>query len=66
MRGHYALPLLWRDAVIGWGNLSVQGGVVVPEIGYVSGRAPRDGAFRRELEAELERMRRFLRLAPES
>ena len=66
VRGHYALPLLWRDAVIGWGNLSVQGGVVVPEIGYVSGRAPRDGAFRRELEAELERMRRFLRLAPES
>ncbi|MBX9745584.1 MAG: winged helix DNA-binding domain-containing protein, partial [Hyphomonadaceae bacterium] len=23
VRGYYALPLLWRDAVIGWGNLSV-------------------------------------------
>ena len=30
------------------------------EIGYVSGKAPRDRAFKRELEAELERMREFL------
>src|SRR5256885_12596249 len=22
--GYYAMPLLWRDRVIGWGNLSVQ------------------------------------------
>ena len=66
VRGHYGLPLLWRAAVLGWGNVWVQGGVLVPEIGYLSGRAPRDGVFRRELEAELERMRRFLRLAPES
>ncbi len=34
-----------------------------PKIGYVSGRAPRDAAFRRELDAELERMRRFLGVA---
>jgi uncharacterized protein len=62
VRGHYALPLLWRDAVIGWANLSVQGGRLVHALGYVSGRAPRDAAFRRELDAELERMRRFLDL----
>ena len=24
-RGYYALPLLWRDRVIGWSNLSIQG-----------------------------------------
>ena len=24
--GYYALPLLWRDRVIGWGNLSVKNG----------------------------------------
>ena len=24
-RGYYALPLLWRDRVIGWGNISVEG-----------------------------------------
>jgi uncharacterized protein YcaQ len=63
VRGYYALPLLWRDAVIGWANLSVQDGRLAHETGYVSGRAPRDPAFRRELDAELEAMRRFLGVA---
>jgi hypothetical protein len=31
-----------------------------PDIGYVAGKPPRDRAFKRELEAELERMRIFL------
>ncbi len=62
VRGYYALPLLWRDAVIGWGNLSVKQGRLVADLGYVAGRAPREAAFRRELEAELDRMRRFLGL----
>lgn len=60
--GYYALPLLWRDRVIGWGNLGVEAGRLVPQIGYVAGRAPRDAAFRRELDAELDRMARFLGL----
>ncbi len=63
VRGYYALPLLWRDRVIGWGNLAVDSGRLVAAIGYVAGRAPRDSIFRRELEAELDRMRRFLGLA---
>ena len=63
VRGYYALPLLWREQVIGWGNLSVAGGVLVTDFGYQSGRAPRDKAFRSALDAELERMRAFLRLA---
>ncbi len=62
--GYYALPLLWRDRVIGWGNLSVRGGELQSEIGYV-GSPPRDRAFRRELEAELDRMQEFLGLQPE-
>jgi hypothetical protein len=62
VRGYYALPLLWRDRVIGWGNLAVDAGGLVADIGYVSGRAPRDAVFRRELEAELDRMRWFLAL----
>ena len=62
VRGYYALPLLWRDAVIGWGNLSVQGGRLVHDLGFVSGRAPREAAFRRELDAELDHMQRFLGL----
>ncbi len=58
--GYYALPLLWRDRVIGWGNLAVKNGALTSELGYVAGKPPRDRAFKRELEAELERMRVFL------
>jgi uncharacterized protein YcaQ len=61
-RGYYALPLLWRDQVIGWGNLSVAQGRLVSELGYVAGKAPRDAAFRRGLEEELVRVRLFLGL----
>jgi uncharacterized protein YcaQ len=59
--GYYALPMLWRDRVIGWGNLSLKDGELRPELGYVDSR-PRDPAFGRELEAELHRMRDFLGL----
>ena len=62
VRGYYALPLLWHEEVIGWGNLSVQGGELVSELGYQRGRAPRDAAFRAALADELERMRVFLKL----
>lgn len=58
--GYYALPLAWRDAVIGWGNVTLREGSLESELGYVAGRAPRDRVFARELDAELERMRVFL------
>jgi uncharacterized protein YcaQ len=58
--GYYALPLLWRDSVIGWANVAKTDGELHAEIGYVAGKAPRDRLFARELEAELERMRAFL------
>ncbi len=60
--GYYALPLLWRDCVIGWGNVSVKNGELKSEFGYVESHPPRDRAFKRELEAELDRMRAFLGL----
>jgi uncharacterized protein YcaQ len=60
--GYYALPLLWRDRVIGWGNVSVKDGALQPEIGYVSSRPPRDRDFRRALGEELNRLREFLDL----
>ena len=60
--GYYALPILWRDRVIGWGNLSVLNGKLACSFGYVGGRAPRDAPFRRALDAELERMQAFLGL----
>jgi uncharacterized protein YcaQ len=60
VRGYYALPLLWRDRAIGWGNLAVRDGGLHADIGFVSGRAPRDRPFKRALDEELERMRAFL------
>ncbi len=55
--GYYALPMLWRDRVIGWANISVRDGKIVPDVGYVSGRAPRDRGFKPSLERELDAMR---------
>ncbi|HXI31665.1 MAG TPA: crosslink repair DNA glycosylase YcaQ family protein [Vicinamibacterales bacterium] len=60
--GYYALPLLWRDRVIGWGNVSIDGGTLHADVGYVASRPPRDRVFRRELDEELDRMRGFLDL----
>jgi len=60
--GYYALPLLCHERVIGWGNLSVENGTLRSLLGYCDGSGPRDPAFRRELAAELERMRLFLGL----
>jgi len=62
VRGYYALPLLWRERVIGWGNLSVENGELKADVGYVDSHPPEDPDFHRELEAELDRIRFFLRL----
>jgi uncharacterized protein len=61
--GYYALPLLWRGRVIGWGNLAVREDTLHATMGYVRGTPPRERAFRSALDDEIERMRRFLRAA---
>ncbi|MBK8265583.1 MAG: hypothetical protein IPK80_30175 [Nannocystis sp.] len=61
MRGHYALPLLWRDQVLGWANLKVVDGRLKHELGFVE-RRPREAAFTRALEAELAAISSFLGL----
>jgi uncharacterized protein len=58
--GYYALPLLWRDQVIGWGNLAWRDGRLAAQFGYVAGRAPRDRAFRNALDAEIAGTATFL------
>jgi uncharacterized protein len=58
--GYYALPLLWRDRVVGWANVSSGGGELHAECRYVQSRRPRDRGFSAALDAELERMRVFL------
>ena len=60
IRGYYALPLLWRGQVIGWGNLALRGGALQAEIGYVSGQAPTAAGFSAALDEELGRMQAFL------
>jgi uncharacterized protein YcaQ len=64
-RGYYALPLLWRDEVVGWANVAVRDGRVSCDCGYASGRPPRDPAFRDALREDLDRMRVFLGLSEE-
>jgi uncharacterized protein len=58
--GYYALPLLWGDRIVGWGNIAVKNGRLQADIGYVGGSPPRDRAFAGQLDEELDRMRFFL------
>ncbi len=50
--GYYALPLLWRDDVIGWANAAKVDGTLNVTTGFVKPR-PRSAAFRRALEFEV-------------
>ena len=59
LRGYYAMPLLWRDEVIGWANVSAAKNRLDVDLGFVDSR-PNDPAFERELDAEVERLRIFL------
>ncbi|MEO8835256.1 MAG: crosslink repair DNA glycosylase YcaQ family protein [Caldimonas sp.] len=59
--GYYALPLLWRENVIGWANASARGDRLALDVRYV-GSAPRDAAFRAGLKAERGRLADFLGL----
>jgi uncharacterized protein YcaQ len=59
--GYYALPLLWGERVIGWGNVSVADGKLGAQLHYVSGRPPRERRFREELATEIDRIKAFLR-----
>ena len=58
--GYYAMPLLWRDEMIGWGNLAVVEGALQASLGFARGRPPRSRDFSRGLERELARLRTFL------
>ncbi len=59
--GHYAMPMLWRESVVGWANLKVGDGRLRHSLGFVGPR-PRGIAFRRALDEALDRMRDFLGL----
>lgn len=54
VRGYYALPMLWRDRIIGWANVGAD-----VEIGFVDKR-PRGRDFRDALDREIARLAEFL------
>ncbi|UXH79033.1 DNA glycosylase AlkZ-like family protein [Roseateles amylovorans] len=60
--GHYALPMLWGDRMIGWANLKVSHGRLVHELGFIE-RRPRDAAFRQSLDEALYSTSVFLGIA---
>jgi len=59
--GHYALPMLWGEKMLGWANLKVVGGKLQHEIGF-AGTRPRGRALQRALDQALQRMHEFLEL----
>ncbi|KAA1257973.1 hypothetical protein LF1_04640 [Rubripirellula obstinata] len=61
VRGYYAMPVLWRDQVIGWANATVVDDRLKIEVGFVNKR-PRAKAFRLAAEKEIIAMADFLNL----
>ncbi len=59
-RGYYALPMLWRDAMVGWVNAKLDATGLHIERGFVSGRAPKEARFRGAFDDEIDRLRDFL------
>ena len=59
--GHYALPLLWRERVVGWANVAVEAGAMRVEVGFAGARITVP-AFVRAVDDELHRLQRFLGL----
>ncbi|AOF84676.1 winged helix DNA-binding domain protein [Hydrogenophaga sp. RAC07] len=57
--GHYALPVLWGEEMVGWANLRLERGQLRHELGFIAGR-PRDAAFQRALDEELARFKVFM------
>ncbi len=57
--GYYALPLAWRDDVVGWANIRREGTGLHVSTGFAT-RAPPGRAFARALDAEIGRFETFL------
>ena len=58
--GYYALPLLWRDRVIGWGNVSWRTARCRATSATSALELRPDRKFSRALAEELRNMERFL------
>ena len=61
--GYYAMPISWKDDMIGWVNIAHKNGQMDVEQGFVRGR-PTDRLFSQKFDAEVERFREFLQKRP--
>ena len=59
--GHYAMPMLWGEQMLGWANLKVVDGRLRHELGFARPR-PRSSAFQLAVDEALQQMRDFLEL----
>jgi hypothetical protein len=59
--GHYAMPMLWGERMLGWANLKVVDGRLRYELGF-AGFRPRGSAFQLALDEALKQMQEFLKL----
>jgi uncharacterized protein len=59
--GHYAIPMLWGEQMLGWANIKVIDGRLQHELGF-AGPRPRSSSFKLALDEALHRMRAFLEL----
>jgi uncharacterized protein len=55
VRGYYAMPLLWGDAMVGWANARGVDGKLRVDVGFVTKR-PRGREFTRALDEEIARL----------
>lgn len=60
VRGYYAMPMLWGEAVVGWANCQWRSGRLEASLGYVAGSPPSDARFAPALEAELTAFTAFM------
>jgi uncharacterized protein YcaQ len=58
--GYYAMPLLWRDDLIGWVNITFRDGEIDVDPGFVRAPKATDKTFLRAFEEETERFRFFM------
>ncbi|MCB8874298.1 DNA glycosylase AlkZ-like family protein [Acidisoma silvae] len=58
--GYYALPVLWRDRMLGWVNVRMIDGQMQMEQGWIE-PPPRSRDFTRALDAESARLEEFLK-----
>jgi uncharacterized protein YcaQ len=58
--GYYALPMLYRDDVIGWVNISLEQDRLKVRPGFVRGRKPARGRFEEAFDEERRRFAVFM------